>query len=115
MPKRPSTGALTSPCLEREGGIGDRAVDHRGLGDGAEIDVGVLQAALGGERREGRALGELLGRGLGLVHVREHDLLELAPLRRLVARLAVLVGLLQVGVGNFDPRGEIRRRQRQRS
>ena len=42
--------------LQRKGGIGDRAVEDRGLRHDAEIDVGVLQSALGGELLEGHVL-----------------------------------------------------------
>ena len=49
--------------LQGEGGVGHRAIDDRGFRDGAEIDVGFLESALGGERLECRALGELVGGG----------------------------------------------------
>ena len=99
--------------LERECGIGDRAIDHRALGQRAEIDVGILQAALGGERVERRAFGDLVGRGLGFLHVREHDLLKVAPLGGRVACLAVLIALLEIGIRNLDRGRDLSRRQRQ--
>ena len=76
--------------LQRESGVGDGAVDHGGFRDRAEIDVGFLEAALGGKRLECRALGKLVGGRLRLLHVRKHDLLDVTALRRLEARVALL-------------------------
>ena len=51
VPKRPCTGALTSPSLSAKAASADRAVDDRRFGQRAEIDVLLGQAALLGDRR----------------------------------------------------------------
>ena len=89
--------------LEREGGVRHRAVDHGGLGQRAEIDVLVGEAAFLGDLGEARALGDAIGGGARFLRVGKDDLLDVAPFRRDVAAAALLVGALRIRVGDLDP------------
>ena len=52
---------------------------------------------------------------LACIHVREHDLEDVASFGRDVARLAIVVSLLHVGVGNLEAGRQLARRQHQQA
>ena len=97
---------------EGEGGIGRCPVDHRGLGHRAEVDVLFALAEFLGDLSEGRAFRNALGRracGLGIGKI---DLQDVAPLGRDIARAPLLIGALEIRIGDFDPTGLLARDQR---
>ena len=82
------------------------------LGDCAEIDVLVGQAALRGDVGESLAFGDALGVGASVVRIRKDDLLDMSSLWRDVTGAPILVGALEVVVRNLDPAGLLARDQR---
>jgi hypothetical protein len=97
--------------LQREGGVCHGAVDNRGFRHGAEIDVRFLEPAFGGKGLECGSLGKLVGGRTRLIHARKHDLPHVSALRRLEARVAILVCLLKIGIRYLDRGGQLLRRQ----
>ena len=99
--------------LQRERGIGDGLVDHRRLRERTEIDFLLGELALLGDVEERFTLGDAVGGRLRLLRIAEDDLLKGAALGREVARAALLVGALDVFVGNLRPRRLLAGQQRQ--
>lgn len=98
---------------QRERSRGDLLIEHLRLADLAEIEIGRLDAALLGEVGEAGAAGDLGAGRLGLFDIREHDLQDLALLRRRQLVLALLEQLLRVGVRHLGPLGDRFRRHHQ--
>ena len=98
--------------LQRESDIGHFRVDHACLRHGAEIDVLRFEAAFGGDVGKSGAALDAVGGGLRVRQLRKHDLLDVALLRRDEARMLLVIGLLDVVVGNLHPLRQRRGRHR---
>ena len=115
-PKSPLDRSTDCALLEREGAIGNRAVDHAGLGDSTQIDVFFRLAQLFCDFLVARALRDPLGCLLSRFHARKRNLLDVTTFRGHVACTALLIGAMEIGVGDFDPLrllGRNERHQRQ--
>ena len=95
-------GAADLVLLERKGGLADRLVDDGALRQRAEIDVLLAQPALLGDLEKVRTVGDSFRCLLRLQRIVEADLLHRAALGREVADAPLLIGLLEVRVGDFD-------------
>ena len=98
--------------MSEKAAFGDGRIDHCRFRHGAEVDVLVFEAALGGDSGKTRAGLDAVGGGLGFRHVRKHDLLDVAALRRAQARAPLVIGFFDVVVGNCHPFRQFRRRHR---
>jgi hypothetical protein len=98
--------------LKRKGRIGNRAVDDGGLGHHAEVNVLLAFAKLLGDVEEARALGDALCRRACRLGIGKVDLQDVPPLGGYVARAALLIGALEIGVGDLDPSRLLAREQR---
>ena len=94
--------------LERERGVGDGRIKDVRLRRHAEVEVLLLEPALGSERRETQALLEPGVGGLGLLHGREDDLLDVPLLRPDVTAAMLVEGAFDLLVGNLDPACRVR-------
>src|SRR4029077_2283602 len=92
--------------LKRERGVGDGWIKDVRLGRHAKVEVLRLEPALGSERRETQALLEPGVGGLGLLHGREDDLLDVPLLRSDVTAAVLVEGAFDLLVGYLDPLAE---------
>ena len=111
MPKRPSIGLLTSPDFNAKAA----SATSRST---TAVFVTVPRSMSLSFRLRSAAMASnvvpwasLSAAALASSMFGKHDLLQMAALRRLVARLAIGIGLLQIGVRHLDTGGEIVRRQ----
>ena len=101
--------------LQREGGVGDSRVDDVGLGDGADVGIAILHAALFGQVSKAQALGQTLGRGGGFFGLWKYDLAQFAFFRRAECILAHGIGGPGIGVADRLRLGEVGGREEQQS
>ena len=97
---------------QRKCRVRDGRVEDGRFGDEAEIDIGRLELALLGDVVERRSRGDAAARGLGFLHVREHDLRDLALLGRAELVLAQLEQFLRVLIGDLRPLADVFGRDR---